>query len=580
LERVDDLREKWCIVLTLVVLLLFILPARSEKFVALSSTQNLDIRNIGKGSLATPDYISSTSGVQKYLWNETYGGTAEDAAYSTVSTPDGGFVLVGYTHSSSVSEDFWLVKTDYFGNIEWNKTYGGPENDVAHSVAQTRDGGYAILGTTNSFGAGGSDFWLVKTDSSGNMLWNKTYGGTSDDDAWSIEKTTDGSLVLAGWTASFEVASGDFWLVKTDEYGNMLWNRTFGGGLFDAANCVKQTSDGGFALLGSTYSFGNGGSDFWLIKTDVSGNEQWNKTYGGTADDFGFSLIKTDDGFALVGSTSSYGAGVYDFWLVKTDQAGNLMWNQTYGGAGYDEAWSVLQTPNKEYVLTGWTESYGSGGSDCWLVVTDTLGVAKRSVTWGGTNDDYAYSALQVGDGNFVLAGETQSFGAGNSDFLLTKILSGVSTLKTVVGQGFSMPITATVTKETVPAETFNVTACINTTKIGTRPITFEGETSVNVTFTWNTTGNANGNYAISVVAEVAPNETYILIKGSVTVTIPGDIDGNLNVQLADLVMLALAYSSQPGNPNWKPNADIDGNNVVGLSDLVILALHYGQHYT
>lgn len=573
--------KKWCTILTILILLLFISPGRTEKSATPSSTPYVGVQNLRQESLASPDHIisSSPSNALRISWNKTYGGLAEDVAYSTFPTSDGGFVLAGYTYSFGTSADFWLVKTDCYGNIEWNKTYGGPGSDMAHSVTQTRDGGYALLGTTDSFGAGGSDFWLAKTDSSGNMLWNRTYGGTGDDDAWSIERTDDGFLVLAGWTSSFGAGSGDFWVVKTDQYGNMLWNKTYGGGLFDAASCIRQTSDGGFAVLGSTYSFGDGGSDFWLIKTDAAGNEQWNKTYGGPADDFGFSLEETDDGYALVGSTSSFGAGVYDFWLVKTDPLGNVMWNKTYGGTGYDEAWSIMKTPNEEYVLSGWTESFGSGSSDCWLIVTDALGTAEWNVTWGGTNNDYAYSALQTGDGNFVLAGETQSFGAGNGDFLLTKILSGRSTLKTVVGQGFSMQITVTVTDEAVPAETFNATASINATNIGIQQVALGGRASVNVTFTWNTTGYAKGNYAINVVANVAPGETYALIEGSVTVTIPGDIDGNFNVQLADLVLLAMAYGFQPGSPNWKANADIDSNNVVGLSDLVIMGLHYGQHY-
>jgi hypothetical protein len=576
------LGKKRFTILTILVLLMLSLPIRSEKSAMVQSTQDLDSRGIGEGFLATRDYIefSSTSSVPRILWNKTYGGAGEDTAYSAAQTPDGGHVLAGYTYSfGDGGADFWLAKTDYFGNMESNKTYGGSGNDKAHSVTRTRDGGYATLGTTDSFGVGASDFWLVKTDSSGNMLWNRTYGGAGDDDAWSIKETTDGYLVLAGWTTSFGAGSGDFWLIKTDQYGNMLWNKTYGGGLFEAAYCVQQTSDAGFALLGSTYSFGDGGADFWLVKTDAAGNEQWNKTYGGTADDFGFSLVETEDGYALAGSASSFGAGVYDFWLVKTDQLGNAMWNKTYGGTGYDEAWSIMQTPNKEYVLTGWTESIGSGSSDCWLVVTNALGDVQWNVTWGGTNNDYAYSALQAYDGNFILAGETQSFGAGSGDFLSAKILAASTILKTVVGQGFSMSINATVTNLPILAETFNVTAWINTTNIGVQSVTLASKASAIITFTWNTTSYAKGNYTMSVVADVAPNETYTLIEGWVTVTIPGDIEGNFKVQLADLVSLAQAYGSQPGDPNWNANTDIDGNNIVGLSDLVTLANHYGQHY-
>jgi len=219
------------------------------------------------------------------------------------------------------------------------------------------------------------------------------------------------------------MVSGDFWLVRTDALGSMEWNRTYGGALLEAANSVVQTSDGGFVLAGSTYSFGSGGSDFWLVKTDDLGNMQWNRTYGGTGDDFGFSVAPTSDGgYAVAGGTSSFGAGVYDFWLVKTDSAGNSLWNKTYGGAGYDEAWVVLQKPNSEFALVGWTESYGSGNSDCWLIATDDQGNMLGSRTWGGTGNDYAYAAAFIG-GGYVLAGQTQSYGNGSNDFLLLEIL-------------------------------------------------------------------------------------------------------------------------------------------------------------
>jgi hypothetical protein len=420
---------------------LFSLLLQSEKSATLPSTQNLDDRGIEKDSVATPDYnqFSVESSVSRILWNRTYGGAMEDCAYSAIQTPDGGFALAGYACSFGAGgADFWLVKTGYLGNMQWNKTYGGPGNDEAHSITQTPDGGYAILGTTDSFGAGGSDFWLVKTDSSGNMLWNKTYGDASNDDGWSIKETVDGNLLLAGWTASFGMGSGDFWLVKTDQYGNELWNKTYGGAFFDFANCVQQTSDGGYVLAGSTYSFGAAGSDFWLVKTDDAGNEQWNKTYGGPSNDYGFSVVQTLDGkYAIVGSTSSFGAGVYDFWLVKTDQFGNMLWNKTYGEIGYDEAWAVIQTGDHGFILAGWTESFGAGKSDCWLIATDESGNPQWNVTWGGADYDYAYSALQCSDGSFILAGETQSFGAGSGDFLLLKV-SGTS--ETLGGGGGRVP--------------------------------------------------------------------------------------------------------------------------------------------
>lgn len=435
------MEKKRCAILIILIFLLFNLLLQSEKSALLSSVQNPE-KNI-KGESVPPSWSESfaESSMPIVRWNRTYGGADIDCAYSVVQTSDDGFILAGYTYSFGAgSSDFWFVKTDYWGNAQWNKTYGGLGNDEAHSITRTLDGGYAILGTTDSIGAGGSDFWLVKTDSSGTMLWNKTYGGTKSDDAWSIVETLAGDFVLTGWTNSFEDVSGDFWLVKTGSYGDVLWNKTYGGTLLDAANSVQQTSDGGYVLAGYTYSFGAGGSDFLLVKTDAAGNEQWNKTYGGTGEDYGFSVVQTlDGGYALAGSTSSFGAGVYDFWLVKTDQFGNAMWNKTYGGIAYDEARSILQMANQGFVLAGWTESFGAGSSDCWLFATDALGNVQSSLTWGGIGYDYAYLSVLCNGGNVILVGETQSFGAGSSDFLLIRIWEVVNVTESYGGGGSAM---------------------------------------------------------------------------------------------------------------------------------------------
>jgi hypothetical protein len=207
-------------------------------------------------------------------WSQTYGGTGDDEAYSVIQTSDGGYALAGYTDSYgaySFQYDFWLVKTDASGNAQWNRTYGGTGNDQAYALVQTSDGGYALAGRTNSFGAGQYDFWLVKTDYAGNMQWNKTYGGTSYDYAYSVVQTSDGGYALAGHTRSFGAGSTDFWLVKTDASGNAQWNKTYGGTEFDAAYALVETGDGGYALAGITLSYGASNSDFWLVKTDENG---------------------------------------------------------------------------------------------------------------------------------------------------------------------------------------------------------------------------------------------------------------------------------------------------------------------
>jgi hypothetical protein len=239
--------------------------------------------------------------------------------------------MAGETLSYGAGQyDFWLVKTDSAGNQLWAKTYGGTGYDVAFAVVQTIDGGYAIAGSTNSFGAGG-DFWLVKTDSAGNQLWNKTYGGAGGDITRTLVQTSDGGYAMAGWTnGSYGIGDEDLWLVKTDSSGNQLWNKTYGGAGGDYPHSIIQTSDGGFAIAGHTNSYGAGGEDFWLVKTDSAGNMQWTKTFGTTSYEEAWSLVQTTDGgYALAGTINLYSAGGLDFWLVKTDVESGLAWTDS-----------------------------------------------------------------------------------------------------------------------------------------------------------------------------------------------------------------------------------------------------------
>jgi uncharacterized delta-60 repeat protein len=351
----------------------------------------------------------------KEAWNQTFGGTDEDWAHSVQQTSDGGYILAGVTRSYGAGgSDFWLVKTYPDGNEQWNKTFGGTDSDLAYSVQQTSDVGYILAGYTWSYGAGGNDFWLVKADSDGNEQWNKTFGGTDFDSAHSVQQTFDGGYILAGRTTSYGEGGSDFWLVKTDPDGNKQWDKTFGGTDYDSAHSVQQTSDGGYILAGSTNSYGAGESDFWLVKTDPNGNEQWNKTFGSTDYDSARSVQQTSDGGYIL-------AGESDFWLVKTDPDGNEQWNKTLGGNYFTKAHSVQQTADGGYILAGTTGSRGSS-VDLWLVKTDPDGNKQWDKTLGGNNSDRAYSIQQTSDGGYILAGSTNSSGASRSDFWLIKI--------------------------------------------------------------------------------------------------------------------------------------------------------------
>ena len=252
------------------------------------------------------------------LWSRNFGGVQYDECNSLIQTEDGGFALAGYTRSFGAGNaDFWLVKTDVNGDSLWSRTYGGENNDVCKSLVQTVDGGYALAGRTDSFGEGGSRFWLVKTDANGDSLWSDTYHNSgSTDYCQSMIQTIDGGYALGGWT--WASGGDDIWLVKTDVNGDSLWSRTFAGERTERCHSIIQTADSGLVVAGYTNSLGSGWYDSWLIKTDMHGNPLWSRTFGGVQWDICNAIIETTEGgFALAGYTHPFGMVTSDFWLVK-----------------------------------------------------------------------------------------------------------------------------------------------------------------------------------------------------------------------------------------------------------------------
>jgi hypothetical protein len=534
------------------------------------------------------------------IFNATFGGANQDVARSVVRAVDGGYVTAGWTMSfGTASADFWLVKTDASGNLQWNRTYGGAGEDKAYSVQKTSDSGYIVAGSTASYGSGLDDSWLVKTDANGVMQWSRTYGGVNNDYSFCVRQADDGGYVLAGYTDSFGAGSSDFWLVKTDGDGNMQWNKTYGGTGEDRAFSADQTVEGGYVIVGETDSYGAGNLDFWIVKTDSTGNDLWSRTYGGSNLDAGRAVKQTSNlGYVIAGWTRSFGAGGADFWLVKVDSSGYLQWNRTYGGAYDEEAYAIQQTSDGGFIAAGSTTTYGLGGWDFWQVKTDANGNTQWNQANGGASDDLAYSVQQTGDGGFILVGSTESFGAGLADFWLTKnvpppprppeedhdvAVMGVLPSRMIVGEGMTMAISVTVANLGRHQESTIVSVYANATVIDTYQIFLWMGQSQTLDFTWDTYGFAKGSYRITAVADPVLGESdsaranNILNDGEVLVTITGDIQGDQRVDALDLLALNRAYSSDPSKPNWNLYCDLNDDSRVDLSDLQLLGRNFGK---
>jgi hypothetical protein len=364
------------------------------------------------------------------LWTRTYGGQGRDIAYSVEQTTDGGYILAGETYSFGAGgADAYLVKTDSWGNTLWTHTYGGSGSDGAREVQQTTDGGYIVAGTTGSFGAGSTDFYLVRTNSSGDTLWTRTYGGSYDESAYSVQQTSDGGYIIAGsrWGGM------EFYVVKTDSSGNVVWAHTYWGSDWGSfARSVRQTTDGGYIVAGTTMT-----SDmsfcFFVVRTNGQGDTLWTRIYGWYLD-FGYSVQQTTDaGYIVAGGTNS---GVEDFYLVKIDAQGDTLWTRTYDATIGDDwaadcAYSIQQTTDGGYIVAGETALHASYVRNMYVVKTGAEGDTLWTRIYGGSSDDAAYSVQQTADGGYVAAGYTYSFGAGNADFYLVKI--GSPSLRVVI---------------------------------------------------------------------------------------------------------------------------------------------------
>ena len=413
-------------------------------------------------------------------WVYTYGGSDIDDARDVVAAHDGGYMVIGTTSSADGDitnktgndSDFWVLKISEEGNLLWNKTFGGSSNDKAASITATIDGNYILSGYTGSDDGdvtennGFNDYWIIKINPLGEIIWERSFGFSGGDQASNIINTSDGGYLITGFfdvTASNGEGSdvgrnanssrnathgvGDYWVIKLDAEGNKIWRNFYGGSNDDRSYDLVETADGGFLIAGAAESTdfditdNKGGHDFWLVKTNASGEKQWTKSYGGNGLDNGYAITQTTDGnYLFVGDTRSSNGDVStlfgnaDSWCIKIDGNGTIQWEKTHGGAQFESARSIANLNNGTYLISGSTRSvdgdvaFLNGQNDAWVYVIDEEGNLFFEKTIGGTELDFANSAIKSNDNAILLVGRTESndgnilINKGMQDLLIAKV--------------------------------------------------------------------------------------------------------------------------------------------------------------
>ncbi|MGD8538482.1 MAG: DJ-1/PfpI family protein [Candidatus Aminicenantes bacterium] len=360
------------------------------------------------------------------IWGKTYGGKGADGARAVCETPEGGFLITGYTFSQGTGDaDILIVKVDKRGNLLWAKSYGGAGTEYGYDCAAV-DGAFLIAGYTTSYGKGSKDVYLLKLDSDGKEVWSKTFGGTNWDVGMAVEGDAKNGYVVCGFTHSFGAGEEDVYVIKTDSDGNEIWSKTFGGKRYEYGNSIHLFNDGGCLVGATTGTFGKGNADFYLIKLDADGNEVWNKAYGnkgrrGYGFDWGHSMsLSGDGGSVLVGQTDSQ--DIMDAHVVKFDAKGNVLWTRSFGNEPfYDYGHSVCEMKEGIYVVCGVTKSI-QGNNDISLAKLDSNGKVLWEGSYGSAGSDWGSSIIDTKDGHCILTGHTDSSGEGRSDIVLIKV--------------------------------------------------------------------------------------------------------------------------------------------------------------
>lgn len=351
------------------------------------------------------------------MWARSYGGGSYELIWEGHSTSDGGAVAIGTTASfGSGGYDMWITKVDSSGNLQWQKAIGGAEIDEGHSIQQTSDGGYIGAGIVTV--AGDEEIGVVRLDPAGNIQWQKTFGGSNQDYGWSVRQTSDGGFIVAGHSLSFGMAGLEVLVIKLNSFGNLQWEKTYGGVSNDFVEEIQQTSDGGYVFAGGIGQ----PSDLWVVRVDSSGNLIWQRSFHPGAGNGAARAIQqtTDGGFIVVGSTGN--GSTSDMVVLKLNSSGSVQWQNSYSGPAFDSGYSVLQLPTGEYMIAGSTTSFGAGSEDAWLLKLDANGNVLVQKAYGATNSDYVGSVDMTSDGGFLFAGSIETGSPVSSEFWLLKV--------------------------------------------------------------------------------------------------------------------------------------------------------------
>jgi hypothetical protein len=378
----------------------------------LTGNGNPAVKTITDLTIATAVFVPDS-------WAKTFGGAGSDEAYDIQATSDGGYIVAGQTNSSGAGGlDMYLVKLDARGNKSWAKTYGGAGTDSAKAVRQTADGGYILAGQTNSYGAGGYDFYVVKTNAAGTKQWAETYGGAGGDYASDI-LVGSGGYYIFGTTST---GGTDMSLKMIGFTGNVLGSKTYGGAGVEAGEAIAPVNGGGCVLAGWTSSYGAGAVDAYLLKVNSAGEEVWSETYGGTGSDYANAVVQRSAGwgYVLAGNTVSAAPFGDDMFTALVAEDGYGLW-RAVGWNKEEYARAVAAVSDGGHVLAGNTNSIGAGARDVHLVKITGSNYREWEKSFGGTNNDGAEAVVVAPDGGYVLAGYTESFGAGGRDMYVVK---------------------------------------------------------------------------------------------------------------------------------------------------------------